>query len=791
MSARGRKKKKLREARHPETKRLQETTDLAVADSGPEPARSRLAYERLRHLYEIGKLLTRFEGVDRTIPAVVALVVRTLPLRSSIFLLETDTPGKPRAMIWQAEVETAERLRMAKAHAQASYAYLVRSGVDLEPDAAETDVDRDRRRHDQGPPDRAEDLRAKENYISLPLAVDKAPIFGALHLEGTAEFDELDLLFVDAVVNQVAIAVDRNSILEARHAAAEMARTHAEARRAAAERAEESIRGDFAFARDVTGSLGEGVVAADLEGRVTLFNAAAEQLVGFAADDAMGMRVQDVIQVRRADGTPLTEGESPFAAVMRRGAVMRSDESLFTSRGRAAFPVSYTCAPLRQAGQVSGAVLAFRDIIDIKRAEKEQRALADVSAILASSLRHREMLHAVVRYLVPLLADLCFIDQVGEDGVARRLDVVFADAQKQRDLAERVSRSAPLPGRETPQSKVLASGRSLLLDQGPELAAVAHDDEDAELLRATGTRSMMVVPLVAQGMTLGALTFIAAESDRRYSSKELGLAEEIGRRTALAVDNARLYEQAQRATRAREELLAVVSHDLKNPLGVILLNAAAITSIAASDDRRRSRKQVESIKRSADRMNRLIQDLLDTASIEAGKLSLERRRLAVVPLVNETIEAMQLLTASKSLHVERELPDELPAVFADAGRVQQVVANLLSNAVKFTPAGGRITVRAEEAGGAVRLSVADTGAGIPSKDLPHVFERFWQARRTARQGTGLGLSIVKGIVAMHGGRVWVESCVGAGSTFFVELPVAALDGDEPEDENGRDLNRSA
>lgn len=268
------------------------------------------------------------------------------------------------------------------------------------------------------------------------------------------------------------------------------------------------------------------------------------------------------------------------------------------------------------------------------------------------------------------------------------------------------------------------------------------------------------------------------------------LQREIAERTQAQDELQEKIEQARRATSVRDNLLAVVSHDLRNPLSVILMATASMARPFGGDDRRKSHKQIGSIKRAAERMNYLIQDLLDAASIEAGELSVERRRLAVAPLIAEAIDAMQPLAARKSLHLENELPADLPPVLADTGRLQQVFANLLANAIKFTSDGGTITVRAETVREIVQFSVTDTGSGIPSEDLPHLFDRFWQAPRTARQGTGLGLSIVRGIVVAHGGRVWVESRVGAGSTFFFTLPRALHDGKElaeresPQEANG-------
>jgi signal transduction histidine kinase len=385
-------------------------------------------------------------------------------------------------------------------------------------------------------------------------------------------------------------------------------------------------------------------------------------------------------------------------------------------------------------------------------------------------------LGAVIHSVVPFLADICFVDEVAEDGRSQRLDVALADPTKQH-LGEQIRQFPADAGGKSALAEVIRSGKSIVLEELSSFETIADNEALAELLRETGVHSMMSVALVARGRSLGALTFAAAESGRRYCARDLELAEEIGHRAALAIDNARLYEHAQRATLIRDDLLSVVSHDLKNPLNVILLNTELMTRTSAGDDR--SRKPVASIKRSAESMNRIIQDLLDTASIEAGKLSLERRPLDVTTFVENMIDTMRPLTATASLHLNSELPYSLPAIFADSGRLQQVFANLLSNAIKFTPAGGTITVRAVAAEDVVQFSVADTGSGIPQEDIPHLFDRFWQAPRTARHGTGLGLSIVRGIVLTHGGRLWVDSQVGTGSTFSFTLPVARRGMDEP------------
>jgi signal transduction histidine kinase len=244
----------------------------------------------------------------------------------------------------------------------------------------------------------------------------------------------------------------------------------------------------------------------------------------------------------------------------------------------------------------------------------------------------------------------------------------------------------------------------------------------------------------------------------------------------LETQNRELREaqsQARRAIQEREDLLAVVSHDLRNPLSVILVSATLALRAGLPGDT--DRRAIEAIRRSALRMDRLIGDLLDASMIEAGRLSVETSIQPVDPIVREAVEALEAPAAQKRIRLETIGGSDL-CVFCDRGRMLQVLANLIGNATKFTPTGGSITVRVEPRGPEVMFFVTDTGPGIPDDQLPRLFDRFWQAKRTARLGTGLGLTIAKGIIEAQGGRIGVESQLGVGSTFFFTLPRASLPG---------------
>ncbi|MFW6078682.1 MAG: ATP-binding protein [Gemmatimonadota bacterium] len=246
--------------------------------------------------------------------------------------------------------------------------------------------------------------------------------------------------------------------------------------------------------------------------------------------------------------------------------------------------------------------------------------------------------------------------------------------------------------------------------------------------------------------------------------------ETLLRTRRLSLDILRRAEEAEHATRARDDVLSIVAHDLRNPLGTIAGAAELLGMDLAEDERAR---QLAIIQRTIERMDRLIQDLLDVARMEAGRFEVTPSAEDVGPLLAEAVESARAAATARGVRLEREMPDRLPRVMADHGEIMRVLSNLIGNAIKFADEGGRVTVRAEPepADRFIRISVSDTGPGIPPDQLSHLFERFWKARRKGGTGAGLGLAIARGIVEAHGGRIGVESEPGVGSTFHFTLPV--------------------
>jgi signal transduction histidine kinase len=248
----------------------------------------------------------------------------------------------------------------------------------------------------------------------------------------------------------------------------------------------------------------------------------------------------------------------------------------------------------------------------------------------------------------------------------------------------------------------------------------------------------------------------------RFCPEDLELATDFAHRLAMALDNALLYRKAERAIEMRDDVLAIVSHDLRTPLGVILMQAETL-----GDDENLA-KVGSSIEQAAQQMNRLIGDLLDASAINAGKLTLEATPQSPGEILMETAEMFRIQAARRSLDLVTEVADELPPVRCDRERIIQVLANLVSNAIKYTPRGGMVRVSASRDHERVCFEVDDTGDGIPPDQVPHLFDRFWRARGI-RGGAGLGLFIARGIVTSHGASLGVASEVGQGSRFFFSL----------------------
>ena len=391
------------------------------------------------------------------------------------------------------------------------------------------------------------------------------------------------------------------------------------------------------------------------------------------------------------------------------------------------------------------------------------RSLAEAAIEINSTLAADAMLQVATEHARRILharrAQTRLTEETLSSGAMRGLSLQQAAAiwrASEREVEEVTSWTAV-----TMEMPVVTSDR--LVDAEAVEALVAGYDAD----------NAIAAPLVGRnGRTLGVIQ-LWEKKEGRFNDSDQAVLTQLAQMCSVALENARLYKAAQDATRARDDLVAIVSHDLRNPVHTINMASAFLLEIAPPVDRRvTSRRQLEAIQRAAQRANRLISDLLDVAKIQAGGLAVELATVDVSSVVQEAFESASPLATAKKLTLDRSIDENIPPVSADRDRVLQVLGNLLGNAIKFTPVGGNVTVRAEHDGAEARFSVCDTGPGIPPDHVPHVFDRYWQAKSTAKLGTGLGLSIAKGIVEAHAGRIWVESEPGRGASFIFTLPCA-------------------
>jgi PAS domain S-box-containing protein len=550
-------------------------------------------------------------------------------------------------------------------------------------------------------------------------------------------------------------------------------------------RAEEAVRESEERFRSLTEAALEGVLIHE-NGIIVDANPSLCRMLGYTLEELVGGSVLDMLVAPESHDVVRSHIQSgasdTYYVTGRRRDGTRIDVEvsgrLSTYRGRKARVVAIHDITERKAAEEAALRLLEEQAARSAAEAAERRAhfLAEASRVLGTSFDYHTTLASLAKLVVPALADFCTVDVLEADGRIARVGVAHVDSSKEAMLFELgrrfVDRIHDGPAAAHLRRAITAGESTLVSDISQEaLSATAVSEDHRRIIFDLLPCSLIAVPLRVGDRTIGVLSLMNGESGRHFGPDDLTHAEELARRASLAVENARLFHAAEQATRARDEMLGVVAHDLRNPLSTITMAAQLMLDIAPAE-RATERKQLEIMRRAGERMKRLIGDLLDAKRIESGGLTVDPRPEEVATVVNDAVEMLRPLASSSSLQLEAAVPDGLPRVMADPARVQQVLSNLVGNAIKFTPAGGSITVRAEmPADGEVCLAVTDTGTGIPNEELPHIFGRFWQGKRTDRRGVGLGLAIAKAIVEAHQGRIWVESQVGVGTSFYFTVPV--------------------
>jgi signal transduction histidine kinase len=511
--------------------------------------------------------------------------------------------------------------------------------------------------------------------------------------------------------------------------------------------------------RNVISKLADGVIMLNAEGVVLFINPAAEALFDRPAEDLIGTMF----------GFPLVAGETTEIDLIRRygQAVVAEMRVVETNwEGEKAYLASLRDITDRKRGEAERA-----ELIREQAANANLAFLASASETLASSLDYEATLAKLARLTVPFLAHYCIVDMVEEDSSLRQIAVAHKDPSKE-ELLRTLRRLHPFD-MNSPYgvTRVVQTGRPEMVGEIADswMERAARDPQHLAIMRELDFNSYIIVPMLIEGRAIGAISLVLAATDRRYKPEDLALAKDLARRSALAVENARLYRQAQQANRLKDEFLATVSHELRTPLNAIL-GWTHMLRVGLADHER----VIETIERNARAQAQIVEDLLDVSRIITGKLTLNVRPLDITQVVRAAIDSMRPAADAKAIDLQLKIPYSVEPVSGDADRLQQVVWNLLSNAIKFTPKEGRVQVALRREDGDVEIEVSDTGLGIERDFLPYVFDRFRQADGSITRehsGLGLGLAIARHLVEMHGGVIRAESPgPGEGATFTVRIP---------------------
>jgi len=417
------------------------------------------------------------------------------------------------------------------------------------------------------------------------------------------------------------------------------------------------------------------------------------------------------------------------------------------------------------------------DITERKQAEQTAQFLADASEALASLVDLKSTLEKVARLAVPFFAEWCLVDLLDVDGILRRMAIAHGDPS-QEELARTIFQRWPFsPGSEEGPRHVLRTGCSHMVSALTDDMLTRGVQEPTLLasIRALGLRSYIGVPLTVRGKPLGVLTFLAAESGRRYGANDLAAAEDLAHRAAVAIENSQLYHALRESDRRKDEFLAVLAHELRNPLAPIssaleIMKAPSADAAAQSTARDVAERQLT-------HLTRLVDDLLDVSRIMRGKIELRKKPIELATVIARAVESVRPLIDAEGHELTVTPPQGPVWIDADPVRMSQVISNLLSNAAKYTEPRGHIHVTAQRDGDRAVIRVRDTGIGIAADVMPRLFEMFMQVAPGASRsqgGLGIGLTLVKTLVEMHGGSITAHSAgAGQGSEFVVTVPALA------------------
>lgn len=519
--------------------------------------------------------------------------------------------------------------------------------------------------------------------------------------------------------------------------------------------------------RDVIERNADALVVVDGAGTIRFANQMASRLFGKPREQLLGS----------VFGFPVVTDETTEVDLLARGVPQVAEMRVVRSEweGETAYIASLRDITERKRAEQDARRLIREQAARVAAEESAHRMrfLLESSTVLSASLEYNATLSSLARLCVPRIADWAVVYGLNDDGHPCRLDIAHHEDSK-RLLARELKELPISPESAHPVLEVIKTRRSRIVANVGEamLSEMTSSERELDLARSLGVSSFMLVPMVARDRALGAIGFVSSDPERHFSGVDLALAEDVAKRAALAVDNAMLYSEAQRANQTKSDFLAIVSHDLRTPLTAIIGYSDLLAMGVPEPISDGAKERVQRIRTSAKHLLYLLNELLAFARLDSGRETAQPQELDARDVVRDVAQVIEPLTQERDLEFEVVLPEAPVTMTTDPDKLRQILLNLAGNAVKYTRT-GKVSVTMRQADGNVELEVNDTGDGIAKQHLDRIFEPFWQLDSTQRVrggGTGLGLSVVKRLTELLGGTVEVNSEPGKGSTFTVKLP---------------------
>ncbi len=518
----------------------------------------------------------------------------------------------------------------------------------------------------------------------------------------------------------------------------------------------------------------DAIVSKTLDGIIVTWNKAAEGMFGYSAEEAVGQPITLIIPADRLHEEP------EILRRIRSGERVEHFDTVRQRKDGRLINVSVTISPMRDStGKILGASKIARDITERKEQEQREEFLNRATRLLATSIDWETTVDQISHLVVPRLGDWCVID-MKIDGAIERVSVVHPNEEKLREAQEGLRRNPSRERSDRGAARVIETGEAELYpDLSAQIDEVSQDREQANALREFGLTSAMVVPISYGVQVLGAVTIVSAESGRRYTQADLRLAEELGRRMGFAVENARLYREAQKiqeelrlATEAKDEFMGMVSHELRTPITTIFGGARILELRNASLDEESKAQLVSDMRQETERLARMVENLLVLSRLETGGRP-QLEPLLLNRVADKVVEAFSRTRPDREIGVEAE--PGLPPVAGQETYVEQVLTNLLSNADKYSQPGSPIDIAIQADVDGVTVSVMDRGIGVEPDEVDAIFGRFYRSPAVGKTtgGAGLGLTVCKRLIEAQSGDIWAERRPGGGLTVAFTLPVYA------------------